>query len=228
MAQIQVIPYVPSPLEELTPYIAKFGGEIAKGLKQRRDNLNDEKVFQTLADPNLTPMERITQSLKLSPDRREAYYSGLRATTEGEKFGFSKEREKRLSHADTLGAYDKRISQINTDIKESGSREDRKRLSELKANLVKEQAINRTRLRGGQEPQFKYLELQDTQPEQSQATQPQQAPEQVQPLQQQAAPLKQKVKFDPNNPKHIARRTQALQRAGSKEEANRVLNEEFE
>ena len=57
MAQVQVIPYVPSPLEELTPYIAQFGGEIAKGLKQRRDNLNDEKVFHTLADPHLSPTD---------------------------------------------------------------------------------------------------------------------------------------------------------------------------
>ena len=225
MPQIQVLPRVPSPLEELMPYISQAIGSVAGGLQERSANRNDEKIIRNMFDPELTPMQRLELSLKLSPKRRDAFFSGIRAQTEGEKFGFQKEREKRLSHADVLGGYDKRISQLNADLKEARPNE-RKPLKELKENLVKEQAVNRARLRGGKEPIFKYLEMQDTQPEAAPPEAAQQPMAQAQPSPEITG---RRVKWDPSNRQHIARRDMILKQAGGdRAKANQLLAQEFD
>jgi len=241
MPQIQVLPQQPSPLEQLMPYVSQAIGDIGQGVQQRFENKSDEKVINAMFAPDLSPMQRIELSLKLSPKRREAFYSAIRASTEGEQFGFQKEREKRLAHADVLGGYDKRISQINADLKNPDTkRDERKRISELKEKLVREQASNRARLRGGKEPVFKYLEMQDTQPEaEAPTTRPIQAkafesvrqnPEEI-PYKQPSPeiPAQRKTKWNPKDPKHIARREMLLKQAGGdRAKANQLLAQEFD
>jgi len=244
MPQIQILPRQPSPLEQLTPYISQAVSDIGQGVQQRFENQQDAKIIPAMFAPELSPMQRIELSLKLSPKRREAFYSAIRASTEGEKFGFQKERERRLAHADVLGGYDKRITQINADLKNPDTkRDERKRLSELKEKLVREQAANRTRLRGGKEPQFKYLEMQDTQPEQP-STQPLEAPafesvrqnpEEIpskaanQQPHSETLVQRKKTKWNPQNPEHIARREMVLkQSGGDRAKANQLLAQEFE
>ncbi len=242
---IQVLPRQPSPLEILAPHIMGAVGDITQGIQQRRENQNDARVIQTMFDQDLSPMERIQQSLKLSPKRREAFYSALRASSAGEKFGFQQEREKRLAHADVLAGYDKRLSQINADLKEAGSGEERKRLRSLKDNLVKEQAINRARLRGGKQPQFRYLELEDQQPEEP-STRPLEVPpfesirENPEDMPSKAASQqpypeirstvqRKKIKWDPRNPDHTARRDMILKQSnGDRARANQIMAQEFD
>lgn len=108
----KVLPHVPSPLEQLTPYIAQAAGSISQAVQQRSVNKKDEQIIEKMFDENTTPTERIKLSLQLSPKRQEAFCSALRASGEGEKFGCQYEREKCLSHPDVLKACEKRISQV--------------------------------------------------------------------------------------------------------------------
>ena len=226
---IQVLPYVPSFGEQLAPVLAQALGDVGKGLQQRFVNRQDEKIIGKMFDPNLTDLQRIELSLKLSPERRDSFYKAVGASTKAEQFGYQKSREKRLAHSDILNAYDKRITQINNDLKETASREERKRLRELKDNLTREQAVNRTRLRGGKQPEFKYLEMQDAQV-------PAQAPQPIQtqtaapqPQSSMTQPMAQRIKWDPRNPDHIARRNAVLNQVGNnRQSAQQILSEEFE
>lgn len=236
MPHIQVLPRVPTFLEQLTPYISEFFGQVAGGVRQHYLEKNDRKILEEIVNPELSPMERIALYLKLSKPRQEAVVEGLRAWSQGEEFGYRKDREKRIKNAGIMDAYDKRLSQINADLKDPEmKRDERRNLHKLKEDLTKEQAVNRTLLRGGKQPKFKHLEMQPD--EEASAEAPTQDQAQNAPMDNAQAPAQQqmtqapqqKQKWDPNNPQHIFIRDAILKQfGGDKNRANQALAQEFE
>ena len=68
---VQVLPYVQSPLEQLTPHLAQFGANIGEGLARRAVSKQDEAAYKQFETAK-TPMEQVNAYLKFSPETQKA------------------------------------------------------------------------------------------------------------------------------------------------------------
>lgn len=84
---VQVLPHVPTFLEQLTPHLAGIGGSIGTGLSNRAQNQQEQAIIQKLNDPNTDPMQFASLVSKLSKDKQAVYspYVKEAAKRQGEK-----------------------------------------------------------------------------------------------------------------------------------------------
>ena len=68
---VQVLPYVPSPLEQLTPHLAQFGANIGEGLARRAVNKQDQAAFKEFETAD-TDIAKFSALSKLSTERLKA------------------------------------------------------------------------------------------------------------------------------------------------------------
>ena len=68
---VQVLPYVPSFLEQLSPHIAQAGGAIGAGIGQHYRNKADASILQQLQSGTVKPVDYPTLWSKLSPGARK-------------------------------------------------------------------------------------------------------------------------------------------------------------
>lgn len=121
---VQVLPYVPSPLEQLTPYISQAVGQIGQGIQQRSalkslmalenpPQGNSMQQFSESSQPSISP---ITNAASIYPIAEKAL------GPEGAKIYLqSKLKQQELAHQDTMAekkASLKRIEKAEPDLLE--------------------------------------------------------------------------------------------------------------
>ncbi len=79
MPNAGVLPYVPSPFEQLTPYINQAVGDVSQGIEKRFANAADDKILAGLGSGSQSPIEIAKSISRLSPERAKNFTSGLEA-----------------------------------------------------------------------------------------------------------------------------------------------------
>lgn len=163
MPQIQILPEVPSFGGEIGRALGAgvgqgIAGSVAHYLEQKQNRNEATLVSQALEglEPGASSLD-IIKRISALPIRSESkkLYGGLITTAAAERF--SGEREDRLVRQELNDRYNKRISDINADLK-LANRTDAKKLKDQKTALQKEQARNQRALREGRRPTFDLLE----------------------------------------------------------------------
>lgn len=70
---VQVLPYVPSPLEQLTPYISQAAGQIGSGIGQHYRNKADQSILQQIQGGQVSASDIPPLWAQLSPETRKTY-----------------------------------------------------------------------------------------------------------------------------------------------------------
>lgn len=65
--QVQVLPYVPTPLEQLTPHLAQFGANIGEGLARRQAKKEYEKFYESKSTQNQNGSTKFNSSAAINP-----------------------------------------------------------------------------------------------------------------------------------------------------------------
>ena len=162
------------PQIQILPETSSFGGEIGRALgggvgqgiassvsnffDQKRDQNEATLVSQALEglEPGASSLDIIKRisGLPIRPESKKLYGTLVTAAASER---FSGERENRLVRQELNDRYNKRISDINADMK-LANRAETAKLKDRKMKLQKEQAKNQRALREGRRPSFEILE----------------------------------------------------------------------
>lgn len=163
MPQIQILPEVPSIGGEIGRALGTglgqgIAGSISNYFEQKQNRNEATLISQALEglEPGAGAFD-IIKAISGLPIRQESkkLYGGLAVKAAAERF--SGEREDRLVRQELNDRYNKRISDINAEMK-LANRTETKRLKDQKTALQKEQARNQRALREGRRPIFDLLE----------------------------------------------------------------------
>jgi len=69
---VQVLPYNPSPLEQLTPYLSQISQQIGEAYTKRAENQKAQQNYSILNDPNSTPIQKAMAFSKLPADTKKS------------------------------------------------------------------------------------------------------------------------------------------------------------
>lgn len=91
---VQVLPYIQTPLEQLTPHINQIAGGIGAGVGQHYRNKADTSILTQLQSGQVSPANYPTLWAKLSPEARKTYEPFLQSAIRQQEAG-NKENLKR-------------------------------------------------------------------------------------------------------------------------------------
>jgi hypothetical protein len=159
MPQFQILQPEPSGLDLIAKQLgAGLSNALSEFHDQKRNERESKLVSEALSSlkPGASPLDIVKSiaGLSIRPESKKLYGT-LAAHAAAERF--SGERENRLVRQEMNDRYNKRISDLNADIKNAGYTE-RNKLKDMKLNLQKEQARNQRALREGRLPTFDILE----------------------------------------------------------------------
>lgn len=114
---IQVLPYIQSPLEQLSPHIQQAAGALGAGLGSHQRNKSDQSILASLQNASTSPIDYQTLWAKLSPKAREEYKpfldSQLRMKEAENKEQLKQQTEQKKEKRETAAFHDSVRPQLN-------------------------------------------------------------------------------------------------------------------
>lgn len=196
-------------------------GSYQKSKQEREADTQIASILTKAAktNPIFVPLAEIYSNPNIAHDHKvkaaEMIFSAQKASDP-----FKIGREQRLKQQGFQDRYQKAISALDRDIKESLGTRERPALQEKKKNLQKEFAANMKRMRQGLDPIFKYLE--DEHLKGSEGEFGLESAEGIE-----LTGGENKMRFDANNPEHRTKAQELYNEHGDKEKVREALSQEF-